>query len=202
MSAGRGAGSCDLRIQSGDGSGGVSCSLSWRGGGDRRRSLPARGMELVAGPSGRIRSGCRPRAGRWRVYGLCEVQWAASRVLGNAPGTERAAGAGAFSPVRRSERAADEGAAVRNKHIAVLGAGPAGAAAALGLMRLGYQVTVISDWRRFNAIEGTSERVMHALRTAGLRQASATAISAAHREVYWAGQHSVRNREWLLERQI
>lgn len=91
---------------------------------------------------------------------------------------------------------------MRNKHIAVLGAGPAGAAAALGLMRLGYQVTVISDWRRFNAIEGTSERVLHALRTAGLRQASATAISAAHREVYWAGQHSVRNREWLLERQI
>ena len=73
---------------------------------------------------------------------------------------------------------------MRRKHIAILGAGPAGAAAALGLLRLGYRVTVISDWRRFNAIEGTSERVLHALRTVGLRQASGTAIAAARREVY------------------
>lgn len=90
---------------------------------------------------------------------------------------------------------------MRKKHIAILGAGPAGCAAALGLLRMGYRLTVISDWRRFNAIEGTSERVLHALRTAGLKQASETAIAAAQREVYWAGQRSVRNREWLLERQ-
>lgn len=91
---------------------------------------------------------------------------------------------------------------MRRKHIAILGAGPAGAAAALGLLRLGYRVTVVSDWRRFNAIEGTSERVLHALRTVGLRQASGTAIAAARREVYWAGHHSLRNREWLLDRQV
>lgn len=89
---------------------------------------------------------------------------------------------------------------MRKKRIAVLGAGPAGAAAALGLLRLGYAVRVISDWRRFNAVEGTSERVLQALRGAGLRRASEAAIPAANRQVYWAGQHSVRNREWLLDR--
>lgn len=91
---------------------------------------------------------------------------------------------------------------MRRQHIAILGAGPAGSAAALGLLRLGYRVTVISDWRRFNAIEGTSERVLHALRTIGLRRASDTAIAAAQREVHWAGQRSLRNREWLLDRQV
>lgn len=91
---------------------------------------------------------------------------------------------------------------MRKKRIAVLGAGPAGAAAALGLVRLGYQVTVISDWRRFNAIEGTSERVLQALRGIGLRRASEVAIPAPNRQVLWAGQHSLRNREWLLERPV
>ena len=38
--------------------------------------------------------------------------------------------------------------------ILILGAGPAGAAVALGLRRLGYPVTLVSDWRRFPALEG------------------------------------------------
>ncbi|MEJ6654469.1 MAG: tryptophan 7-halogenase [Pseudomonas sp.] len=91
---------------------------------------------------------------------------------------------------------------MRKQRIAVLGAGPAGAAAALGLLRFGYDVRVISDWRRFNAVEGTSERVLQALLGAGLRRASETAIPAANRQVYWAGERSVRNREWLLDRRI
>lgn len=89
---------------------------------------------------------------------------------------------------------------MRKQRIAILGAGPAGAAVAMGLLRLGYDVQVISDWRRFNAVEGTSDRVLQALRGAGLRRASEAAIPAANRQVYWAGQYSVRNREWLLDR--
>ncbi|MBY4871381.1 hypothetical protein K6W76_33745, partial [Burkholderia anthina] len=57
--------------------------------------------------------------------------------------------------------------------IAVLGAGPAGAAAALGLARLGYPVTVVSEWRHFDAVEGVSGRVLQGLRHAGLVQAAA-----------------------------
>ncbi|WP_286775909.1 FAD-dependent oxidoreductase, partial [Pseudomonas sp. UBA800] len=52
--------------------------------------------------------------------------------------------------------------------ILVLGAGPAGAATAIGLRRLGYPVTVVSDWRRFAAVEGVSQRVLEGLRHAGL----------------------------------
>ena len=52
--------------------------------------------------------------------------------------------------------------------ILILGAGPAGAAVALGLRRLGHPVTVISEWRRFAAVEGVSQRVLEGLRNAGL----------------------------------
>jgi 2-polyprenyl-6-methoxyphenol hydroxylase-like FAD-dependent oxidoreductase len=44
--------------------------------------------------------------------------------------------------------------------ILILGAGPAGAAVALGLRRLGYDVTLVSDWRRFAALEGVSVRLL------------------------------------------
>ncbi len=37
--------------------------------------------------------------------------------------------------------------------IVVLGAGPAGAAVARALATLGYVVQVVSDWRRFDAVE-------------------------------------------------
>ena len=60
--------------------------------------------------------------------------------------------------------------------ILILGAGPAGAAVALGLRRLGYPVTLVSDWRRFPALEGASQRVLEALRGAGLEQALAQAL--------------------------
>ena len=57
------------------------------------------------------------------------------------------------------------------KTLVILGAGPAGAATALGLRRLGYPVTLVSEWRRFAALEGVSLRVLEALRGAGLEQA-------------------------------
>lgn len=86
-------------------------------------------------------------------------------------------------------------------HILILGAGPAGAATAIGLRRLGYPVTVISDWRRFAAVEGVSQRVLEGLRHAGLGQALTQAAVPASRQVRWNGQHSRLNQEFLLDRQ-
>lgn len=84
--------------------------------------------------------------------------------------------------------------------ILVLGAGPAGSAVAIGLRRLGYDVCVVSEWRRFSAVEGVSVRVLEGLRHAGLLRAFACADSASSRRVLWSGIPSVRNQEFLLDR--
>ncbi|RON07365.1 FAD-dependent oxidoreductase [Pseudomonas brassicacearum] len=84
--------------------------------------------------------------------------------------------------------------------ILILGAGPAGAAVALGLRRMGYAVTLISDWRRFAALEGVSQRVLEALRSAGLNQALAEAALPSQRQVSWNGQQHAQNIEFLLDR--
>ena len=85
--------------------------------------------------------------------------------------------------------------------IVVLGAGPAGAATAIGLRRLGYTVTVVSQWRRFAAVEGVSQRVLEGLRHAGLGGALNQAAMPATRQVHWNGQHLQMNQEFLLDRQ-
>ncbi|KAF0865606.1 NAD(P)/FAD-dependent oxidoreductase [Pseudomonas sp. LD120] len=84
--------------------------------------------------------------------------------------------------------------------ILILGAGPAGAAVALGLRRLGYPVTLISDWRRFAALEGVSLRVLEALRGAGLESALAQALQPSQRRVAWNGEEHAQNIEYLLDR--
>ncbi|WP_236248686.1 flavin-dependent monooxygenase QhpG [Pseudomonas mosselii] len=84
--------------------------------------------------------------------------------------------------------------------ILVLGAGPAGAATALGLRRMGYPVTVVSDWRRFAAVEGVSQRVLEGLRHAGLGAALAEATTPATRQVHWNGERLQPNQECLLDR--
>jgi 2-polyprenyl-6-methoxyphenol hydroxylase-like FAD-dependent oxidoreductase len=86
------------------------------------------------------------------------------------------------------------------KPILILGAGPAGAAVALGLRRLGYAVTLVSDWRRFAALEGVSQRVLEALRGAGLHQALADATLPSQRQVAWNAQQHAQNIEFLLDR--
>ena len=86
-------------------------------------------------------------------------------------------------------------------HILVLGAGPAGAATAIGLRRLGYPVTVVSDWRRFAAVEGVSQRVLEGLRHAGLGGALREAAMPATRQVRWNGEQLQMNQEFLLDRQ-
>ncbi|WP_448108747.1 flavin-dependent monooxygenase QhpG [Pseudomonas azerbaijanoccidentalis] len=82
----------------------------------------------------------------------------------------------------------------------IVGAGPAGAAVALGLRRLGYAVTLVSEWRRFAALEGVSIRVLEALRGAGLHQALADATLPSQRQVNWNGQQHAQNIEYLLDR--
>jgi len=84
--------------------------------------------------------------------------------------------------------------------IVVLGAGPAGAAVALGLRRLGYPVTLVCEWRRFAALEGVSVRVLEALRGAGLHRAVAQATLPSQRQVSWNGQQHAQNIEFLLDR--
>ncbi|WP_375738232.1 NAD(P)/FAD-dependent oxidoreductase [Pseudomonas boanensis] len=84
--------------------------------------------------------------------------------------------------------------------IAVLGAGPAGAAVALGLRRLGYQTCVVSEWRRFAAVEGVSQRVLDGLRQAGLERALASADAPTPRKVLWNGDGQSINQECLLDR--
>lgn len=86
--------------------------------------------------------------------------------------------------------------------ILILGAGPAGGATAIGLRRLGYDVEVVSDWRRFDAVEGVSQRVLDGLRHAGLSSALAQAAVPARRRVYWNGTRQQLNQEFLLDRRL
>lgn len=84
--------------------------------------------------------------------------------------------------------------------VLVAGAGPAGAAAALGLARMGYSVCVVGTARPFEACEGVSRRVIEGLRHAGFRQALETIPAPAMREVDWNGERRAQNTEHLLWR--
>lgn len=86
------------------------------------------------------------------------------------------------------------------KPVLILGAGPAGAAVALGLRRLGHTVTVISEWRRFAAVEGVSQRVLEGLRNSGLKRALECAAPPSQRRVQWNGVESAQNIECVLDR--
>lgn len=82
----------------------------------------------------------------------------------------------------------------------VLGAGPAGAAVALGLRRLGHSVTVLGVPRAFDAIEGVSERVVAGLRGAGIEAALAAIAEPSARRATWAGVSTALNTERLVDR--
>ena len=58
--------------------------------------------------------------------------------------------------------------------IVVLGGGPAGAAVAIGLVRLGHSVTLVTDARPFGSIEGVSERTVAGLSPAASRGSRST----------------------------
>lgn len=84
--------------------------------------------------------------------------------------------------------------------ILVVGGGPAGAAAALGLQRLGHDVLLVGEPRPFRAVEGISERVVAALRGAGFEHFVATLPEPSPRRVTWSGVTSAANTERLIRR--
>lgn len=84
--------------------------------------------------------------------------------------------------------------------VVILGAGPAAVICALGVQRLGYQVTVVSEARRFSAVEGVSQRVLESLQHAGLRNVLDTVEQACVRSVLWNGEYNEQNHEYLLDR--
>ncbi len=84
--------------------------------------------------------------------------------------------------------------------VVILGAGPAAVICALGVQRLGYNVTVVSEARRFSAVEGVSQRVLESLQHAGLRNVLDTVEQACVRSVLWNGEYNEQNHEYLLDR--
>ncbi len=86
-------------------------------------------------------------------------------------------------------------------HIIILGCGPAGAIAAIGLTRLGFRVSVISTLRKHDVVEGISEKVYRALKNAGLAHAVNTISAPVPRYVHWNGEHNAANTERLVKRQ-
>lgn len=87
------------------------------------------------------------------------------------------------------------------KGIVVIGAGPAGAATAIGLARLGEPVTVVGEPRSFGAVEGVSERAIEVLRRLGLVQTLQAFAPPSQRGATWNGVHSVAGIENLVDRQ-
>ena len=84
--------------------------------------------------------------------------------------------------------------------IVVLGGGPAGAAVAIGLVRLGYTVTLVTEPRRFSSIEGVSERTVAGLRNAGFHSALDAVGDPSPRRVVWNGEINQANTERLVDR--
>ena len=84
--------------------------------------------------------------------------------------------------------------------VLILGGGPAGSVTAIGLSRLGYQVTVVASHRTFAACEGLSERTLSGLRKAGCLCAAETVMSPSPRRVSWNGHTNQYNTEQLVFR--
>lgn len=84
--------------------------------------------------------------------------------------------------------------------ILVVGAGPAGCAAAIGLRRLGHRVTVLYNPHNWTACHGISARTLQGLRTAGLSHAASSVFPVSDRRVSWNGNESTANTEHLLSR--
>lgn len=85
--------------------------------------------------------------------------------------------------------------------IVIIGAGPAGAAVAIGLARMGEPVVLVGEPRRFAAVEGVSGRVIDALRGLGLQQALKAFAPPSPRRASWNGTYTEANQESLVDRQ-
>lgn len=89
---------------------------------------------------------------------------------------------------------------MRDKHILVLGAGPAGSATAIGLVRLGYRVSLIGSSRSFAACEGISKRTLEGLRSAGCLKAATAVTDPSPKYASWNGGIRQFNTEHLVSR--
>ena len=87
------------------------------------------------------------------------------------------------------------------EHILVLGAGPAGAASALGLKRLGYRVTLLGTVRDTHRIEGISKRVIESLNINGFVEAAECVSPPVPRYSYWNGEKHQANVEHIIQRE-
>ena len=85
------------------------------------------------------------------------------------------------------------------RDVAVVGAGPAGVAAAVGLARLGYSVVLFAGPMR-TGIEGASERTLQCLQRLGLLEASGCMTVRGPRVRHWADAESINSTEFLLDR--
>ena len=88
---------------------------------------------------------------------------------------------------------------LETRDVAVLGAGPAGVAAAVGLARLGYSIHLFAGPLRVG-IEGASERTLHSLQRLGLKSAADCLRVRGPRARHWAGVESINGTEFLLDR--
>ena len=90
----------------------------------------------------------------------------------------------------------------RHAKIVILGGGPAGAAAAIGLARLGHEPLLVSAPRRQAAVEGFSDRTMQALETLGFARALDAVGPKVGRRAFWGGDQSRVNTEFVVDRKL
>ena len=83
--------------------------------------------------------------------------------------------------------------------VVVVGAGPAAAATACGLRRLGYAVVMIGESRNAS-VEGVSERTLARLRIAGLLAAAECVRGPGERTGVWGDGVTATSREYIVER--
>jgi len=89
-----------------------------------------------------------------------------------------------------------------NKKIVVLGAGIAGTSTAIGLKKLGFDVTVIYKNRPFTAFEGFSEKTKEGLISQGCINASKLLVEQSLRNSNWATKSNRVNYEFVVNRTI
>ena len=86
----------------------------------------------------------------------------------------------------------------QNKKIVVIGAGIAGCTTAIGLKKLGFDVTIIYKKRAFIAYEGFSEKTKEGLLSQGCTNASKLLNKQSLRNSNWANQESRANYEYVV----
>lgn len=89
-----------------------------------------------------------------------------------------------------------------NKKIVVLVAGIAGTSTAIGLKKLGFDVTVIYKNRPFTAFEGFSEKTKEGLISQGCINASKLLVEQSLRNSNWATKSNRVNYEFVVNRSI